>query len=254
MPARLQSYSYLLKLHFCGEPRTYEGRLAVLLLNLDTVPQNSTARNLLHPCRCERLWSLGVVEFMNFVCDDSRLSSECIKFLRNVLVTAVLFSLLLRVKVDCFVLFCFLAVYLRPEPLLWYASAFVTWWDTEGCWRVSPARWPSEIQRVLWYNGEWLVVSSSTCTTLSVNRSNFPPFFHSWVKITLSGGVRALKKKRETRNFLHVDQTIATFVCHSIRKNSGSEVAKLTVLLDRGSGGEGKQVAKPRGEWDENNY
>ena len=66
-------------------------------------------------------------------------------------------------------------------------------------------------------------------------------------------GCKGLEKKRETRNFLHVDQTIATFVCHSIRKNSGSEVAKLTVLLDRGSGGERKQVAKPRGEWDENN-
>ena len=142
------------------------------------------------------LWSLGALEFMNFLCDDSLLLSECIKFLRNVLVAVLVFSLLLRVKVDCFVLFCFPVVYLWPEPLLWYSSAFVTWWDTEGCWRVSPARWPSEIQRVLWYNGEWLVVSSSTCTTLSVNRSNFPPFFHSWVKITLSGGVMALKKTR----------------------------------------------------------
>ena len=175
MPARLQLYSSLLKLHFCGEREHTREDLSVLLLNLDTVPQNSTARNLLHPGQCERLWSLGVLEFMNFLCDDSLLSSECIKFHRNVLVTAVLFSLLLRVKVDCFVLFCFPAVYLWPEPLLWYSSAFVTWWDTKGCWRVSPARWPSEIQRVLWYNGEWLVVSSSTCTTLSVNRSNFPP-------------------------------------------------------------------------------
>ena len=180
-------------------------------------------------------------------------------FLRNVLVATVLFSLLLRVKVDCFVLFCFPAVYLRPEPLLWYASAFVTWWDTEGCWRVSPARWPSEIQRVLWYNGEWLVVSSSTCTTLSVNRSNFPPpphFFFSFMSKnhTIRGCKGLEKKKRETRNFLYVDHTIATFVCHSIRENSGSEVAKLTVLLDRGSGGEREQVAKPRGEWDENNY
>lgn len=61
-------------------------------------------------------------------------------------------------------------------------------------------------------------------------------------------------KKRETRNFLYVDQTIATVVCHSIRENSGSEVAKLTVLLDRGSGGGvRKQVAKPRREWDESN-
>ena len=40
---------------------------------------------------------------MNFLCDDSLLSSECIKFLRNVLVAVVVFSLLLRVKVDCFV-------------------------------------------------------------------------------------------------------------------------------------------------------
>ena len=63
---------------------------------------------------------------MNFLCDDSLLSSECIKFLRNVLIASVVFSLLLRVKVDCFVLFCFLAVYLWPEPLLWYSSAFVT--------------------------------------------------------------------------------------------------------------------------------
>ena len=63
---------------------------------------------------------------MNFLCDDSLLSSECIKLLRNVLVASVVFSLLLRVKVDCFVLFCFPAVYLRPEPLLWYSSAFVT--------------------------------------------------------------------------------------------------------------------------------
>ena len=144
------------------------------------------------------LWSLGALSGIHelSLCDDSLLSSECIKFLRNVLIASVVFSLLLRVKVDCFVLFCFPVVYLWPEPLLWYSSAFVTWWDTEGCWRVSPARWPSEIQRVLWYNGEWLVVSSSTCTTLSVNRSNFPPFFHSWVKITLSGGVMALKKTR----------------------------------------------------------
>ena len=165
VPARLQWYSSLLKLHFCVEREHTKEDLSVLLLNLDTVPQNSTVGNLLHPCQCERFWSLGVLEFMNFLCDDSLLSSECIKFLRNVLVAAVAFSLLWRVKVDCFVFFfCFPAVYLRPEPLLWYSSAFVTWWDTEGCWCVSPARWSSEIQRVLWYNGEWLVVSSSTCT------------------------------------------------------------------------------------------
>ena len=253
MPARLQSYSSLLKLHFCGEREHTKEDLSVLLLNLDTVPQNWTVWNLLHACQCERLWSLGVLEFMNFLCDDSLLSSECIKFLRNVLVTSVLFSLLWRVKVDCFVLFCFLAVYLWPEPLLWYSSASVTWWDTKGCWRVSPARWPSEIQRVLWYNGEWLVVSSSTCTTLSVNRSNFPPFFSFMSKNHTIRGCKDLGKKRETRNFLYVDQTIATFVCHSIRENSESEVAKLTVLLDRGSRGERKQVAEPRGEWDENN-
>ena len=42
---------------------------------------------------------------MNFLCDDSLLSSDCIKFLRNVLVAVVVFSLLWRVKVDCFVLF-----------------------------------------------------------------------------------------------------------------------------------------------------
>ena len=50
-----------------------------------------------------------------------------------------------------------------------------------------------------------------------------------------------------------VKRSIATFVCHSIRENSGGDVAKLTVLLDTGSGGVRKQVAKPRGEWDQNN-
>ena len=60
-------------------------------------------------------------------------------------------------------------------------------------------------------------------------------------------GCKGLEKKTETRNFLYVDQTIATFVCHLIRENSESEVAKLTVLLGRGCGGERKQVAKPRG-------
>ena len=45
-------------------------------------------------------------------------------------------------------------------------------------------------------------------------------------------GCKGLEKKRETRNFLYVDQTIATFVCHSIRENSGNEVANL-----RGGGG-----------------
>ena len=47
-------------------------------------------------------------------------------------------------------------------------------------------------------------------------------------------GCKGLEKKRETRNFLYVDQTIATFVCHSIRENSGNEVANL-----RGGGGGG---------------
>ena len=42
MPARLQSYSSLLKLHFCGEHKHTKEDLSVLLLNLDTVPQNST--------------------------------------------------------------------------------------------------------------------------------------------------------------------------------------------------------------------
>ena len=42
MPARLQSYSSLLKLHFCGEHEHTKEDLSVLLLNLDTVPQNST--------------------------------------------------------------------------------------------------------------------------------------------------------------------------------------------------------------------
>lgn len=105
VPARLQWYSSLLKLHFCVEREHTKEDLSVLLLNLDTVPQNSTVGNLLHPCQCERFWSLGVLEFMNFLCDDSLLSSECIKFLRNVLVAAVSFSLLWRVKVDCFVFF-----------------------------------------------------------------------------------------------------------------------------------------------------
>lgn len=107
VPARLQWYSSLLKLHFCVEREHTKEDLSVLLLNLDTVPQNSTVGNLLHPCQCERFWSLGVLEFMNFLCDDSLLSSECIKFLRNVLVAAVSFSLLWRVKVDCFVFFLF---------------------------------------------------------------------------------------------------------------------------------------------------
>ena len=31
------------------------------------------------------------------------------------------------------------------------------------------------------------------------------------------------------------------------------KLLKLTVLLDRGRGGVRKQVARPRGEWDENN-
>ena len=51
-----------------------------------------------------------MLDFMNFLCNDSLLSSERITFHRNVLVTAVLFSLLLRVKVDCFVLFCFVSL------------------------------------------------------------------------------------------------------------------------------------------------
>ena len=54
-------------------------------------------------------------------------------------------------------------------------------------------------------------------------------------------GCKGLEKKRETRNFLYVDQTIATFVCHSIRENSGNEVANLRVggggLVGFGEGG-----------------
>ena len=146
MPARLQLYSSLLKLHFCGEREHTREDLSVLLLNLDTVPQNSTARNLLHPGQCERLWSLGVLEFMNFLCDDSLLSSECIKFHRNVLVAAVLFSLLLRVKVDCFVLFpCSLFVawafavvlkrichVMRYKRLLTCIASPMAEWDTKS--------------------------------------------------------------------------------------------------------------------------
>ena len=96
---------------FCGEREHAKKDLSVLLLNLDTAPQNSTVRKLLHLCQCERLWSLGALEFMSFLCDDSLLSSECIKFLRNVLVTAVVLLALLRIKVEdqdrlfCFVLF-----------------------------------------------------------------------------------------------------------------------------------------------------
>ena len=37
---------------------------------------------------------------MSFLCDDSLLSSESIKFLRNVLVTAVVLLALLRIKVE----------------------------------------------------------------------------------------------------------------------------------------------------------
>lgn len=36
MPAHLQSYSLLLKLHFCGEREHTKEDLSVLLLNLDT--------------------------------------------------------------------------------------------------------------------------------------------------------------------------------------------------------------------------
>ena len=50
-------------------------------------------------------------------------------------------------------------------------------------------------------------------------------------------GCKGLEKKRETRNFLYVDQTIATFVCHSIRENSGNEVAKGPFIFYEVGGG-----------------
>ena len=55
-------------------------------------------------------------------------------------------------------------------------------------------------------------------------------------------GCKGLEKKPETRNFLYEDQTIATFVCHSIRENSGNEVAKGPFIfyeVGRGGGGWG---------------
>ena len=52
-------------------------------------------------------------------------------------------------------------------------------------------------------------------------------------------GCKGLEKKPETRNFLYVDQTIATFVCHSIRENSGNEVAKGPFIFYEVGGGAG---------------
>ena len=61
-------------------------------------------------------------------------------------------------------------------------------------------------------------------------------------------GCKDLEKKPETGNFLYVDHTIATFVCHSIRENSENEVAKgpFTFYEMGGGGGVGFGGVTPK--------